>query len=197
MCLTVVYLDKKDYSKMVQERLQKPDDIKIFILFLMYNLGMPLEYELINDVVVQDGIVAGIDFAVEFANLLENGNIEEIKRENTIKYKLSQRGVHIVESLQSDLASSIRTQGLKSAMRLLNFRERGSDIKTRFEMREDGRYNLYCDIIERGEVVFEIKLIADNGAQLELMRYTFDQKPETIYKGVLTLLTGKSDYFLS
>lgn len=182
---------------MVQERLQKPDDIKIFILFLMYNLGMPLEYELINDVVVQDGIVAGIDFAVEFANLLENGNIEEIKRENTIKYKLSQRGVHIVESLQSDLASSIRTQGLKSAMRLLNFRERGSDIKTRFEMREDGRYNLYCDIIERGEVVFEIKLIADNGAQLELMRYTFDQKPETIYKGVLTLLTGKSDYFLS
>lgn len=182
---------------MVQERLQKPDDIKIFILFLMYNIGMPLEYELINDVVVQDGIVAGIDFAVEFADLLENNNIKEIKDGSILKYSLSERGIHIVESLQTDLASSIRTKGLKSAMRLLNFRERGSDIKTRYEMREDGRYDLYCDIIEKGESIFEIKLIADNAAQLELMSYTFDADPERIYKGVLTLLTGKSDYFLS
>ena len=60
----------------MQERLQKEDDIKIFILFLMYNLKMPLEYETINDVVVQDGIVGGIDFAVAFADLLENGKSE-------------------------------------------------------------------------------------------------------------------------
>ncbi len=182
---------------MVQERLQKPDDIKIFILYLMYNIGMPLEYELINDVVVQDGIVAGIDFAVEFANLLENGNIREIKKDNALKYELSERGIQIVESLQTDLASSIRTKGLNSAMRLLNFRERGSDVKTRYEYREDGRYNLYCEIVDKGEAIFEIKVIAEDEARLELMQYNFDSKPETIYKGVLTFLTGKSDYFLS
>ena len=181
----------------MQERLQKEDDIKIFILFLMYNLKMPLEYETINDVVVQDGIVGGIDFAVAFADLLENGNIEQIHTDNTVKFRITRQGIHIVESLQGDLTNAIRTQGLKSAMRLLDFRYGGSEIKTRYEHREDGRFDLYCEIIEAGESVFQIKLIADNSTQLELMRYTFDDKPEMIYKGVLTLLTGKGDYFLS
>lgn len=181
----------------MQERLHKEDDIKIFILFLMYNLRSPLEYETINDVVVQDGIVGGIDFAVCFADLLENENIEQIHEEGTVKFRITRRGVHIVESLQGDLTNAIRTQGLKSAMRLLDFRYGGSEIKTRYEHREDGRFDLYCEIIEEGEVFFQIKLVADNATQLELMRYTFDNKPETIYKGVLTLLTGKSDYFLS
>ena len=170
----------------MQERLQKEDDIKIFILFLMYNLKMPLEYETINDVVVQDGIVGGIDFAVAFADLLENGNIEQIHTDNTVKFRITRQGIHIVESLQGDLTNAIRTQGLKSAMRLLDLSYGGSEIKTR-----------YCEIIEAGESVFQIKLIADNSTQLELMRYTFDDKPEMIYKGVLTLLTGKGDYFLS
>ena len=182
---------------MQQERLQNPDDIKIFILFLMYNLKMPLEYEIINEVVVQDGIVAGIDFSIGFADLMEKGNILEIRENGGAKYVLSQHGVQIVESLQGDLTNSIRTQGLKSAMRLLDFKLRGSEIKSRYEMREDGRFDLWCEIIEEKQVVFQVKIIADNAAQLELMRYTFDQRPEMIYKGMLTLLTGKGDYFLS
>ena len=181
----------------MQERLQNADDIKIFILFLMYNLKVPLEYETINDVVVQDGIVGGIDFAVAFADLLENRNLEQIMGEDNVKFRLTAQGVHIVESLQGDLTSSIRTQGLKSAMRLLDFRHGGSEIKTRYEPREDGRFDLYCEIREGSESVFEIKIIADNAPQLELMRYNFDDKPEIIYKGVLALLTGKSDYLLN
>ncbi len=181
----------------MQERLMNEEEIKLFILFLMYNLNIPLEYETINDVVVQDGIVGGIDFAVGFADLIENGNIDETTENEKVKYIISWKGKHIVESLQGDLTNAIRTQGLKSAMRLIDFRTRGSHVTTRYEHREDGRFDLYCEIIEANETVFQIKLIADNAAQLELMRYTFDDKPETIYKGVLTLLTGKSDYFLS
>ena len=182
---------------MTQERLTSFEDIKIFILFLMFNLKIPLEYEMINEAVVQDGIVGGIDFADGFADLLERGNIEELKIDGKLKYRITARGVSIVESMQSDLASSIRTQGLQSAIRLLNFKERGSEIKTRYEMRADGRFNLWCEIIEEREVVFQVKIIADNATQLELMRYTFDKKPEMIYKGMLTLLTGRGEYLLS
>jgi len=181
----------------MQETLQNPDEIKIFILFLMYNLKVPLDYELINEAVVQDGIVGGIAFADGFADLLERGNIEEVKVGGKVKYHITARGVNIVDSLQSDLTSAIRTQGLKSAMRLLDFKERGSEIKTRYEMRADGRFDLWCEIIEERELIFQVKIIADNAAQLELMRYTFDQKPEMIYKGMLTLLTGRGEYLLS
>ena len=181
----------------MQETLHNFDEIKIFILFLMYNLKIPLEYEIINDAVVQDGIVGGIDFADGFADLLELGNIEELKIDGTVKYRITARGVNIVDSMQGDLTSGIRTQGLKSAMRLLDFKQRGSDIKTRYEMRPDGRFDLWCEIIEDREVIFQVKIIADNATQLELMRYTFDKKPEMIYKGMLTLLTGRGEYLLS
>lgn len=184
----------------MQERLQKADDVKIFILFLMYNIKVPLEFELLNEVAVQDGIVSTIDFSIAFADLMEKGNIVEILKEDGqggATYALTDHGIAIVESLQNELTSAIRTQGLKSAMRLLNFRQRGSEIKTRYNMREDGRFDLWCEIIEDKQLVFQVKVIADNATQLELMRYTFDERPEMIYKGMLTLLTGKGDYFLN
>ena len=41
--------------------LKKKDDIKIFILYLLHNLNKPLEFEDINAIVMQDGVVGGID----------------------------------------------------------------------------------------------------------------------------------------
>ena len=51
-------------------RLYAEDEIKIFILYLMYHIGRPLEYEDINDIVMQDGFVGGIDFADCFADFI-------------------------------------------------------------------------------------------------------------------------------
>ena len=47
----------------MQAQLKEKNDIKIFILYLMRNIGYPLDFSNINDIVVQDGIVNYFDFA--------------------------------------------------------------------------------------------------------------------------------------
>lgn len=177
-------------------RLYAEDEIKIFILYLMYHIGRPLEYDDINDIVMQDGFVGGIDFADCFADLLERGNVMEVREEWATLYQISEQGVRVVESLQGDLMNYVKTKGLRSALRLLNFKERGASIETSFEPRMDGSFDLTCAIRDSGNLSLEIKLVAENSTQLELMRYQFRENPEQIYKAILAIMTGEIGYLM-
>ena len=75
----------------METRLYAEDEIKIFILYLMYHIGRPLEYSDINDIVMQDGFVGGIDFADCFADLLERGNVVELRDEARTLYHISEQ----------------------------------------------------------------------------------------------------------
>ncbi len=181
----------------METRLYTDDEIKIFILYLMYHIRRPLEYSDINDIVMQDGFVGGIDFADAFADLLERGNVVELRDENRVLYHISERGVQVVESLQGDLMNYVKTKGLRSALRYLDFKERGAAIETTFQPRADGCYDLTCAIRDSGRMSMEIKVVAENSAQMELMRYQFRENPEQVYKGVLALLTGEIGFLMS
>ena len=178
-------------------RLYAEDEIKIFILYLMHHIGRPLEYEDINDIVMQDGFVGGIDFADCFADLLERGTVMEVREDWATLYQITEQGVRVVESLQGDLMNFVKTRGLRSALRLLNFKERGASIETSFQPRADGSFDLTCAIKDSGHLSMELKLVAENSAQLELMRYQFRENPEQIYKGILAIMTGEIGYLLS
>lgn len=56
-------------------KLKDKTDIKIFILYLMENLTVPLRYSELNDIAVTDGVVSCIDFAECFAELVDTGNV--------------------------------------------------------------------------------------------------------------------------
>lgn len=51
-------------------------EIKLFILLLLDGIGVPLEFEVINDIVLRDGVVTYFDFADAFGDLCDNGLIE-------------------------------------------------------------------------------------------------------------------------
>ena len=61
----------------MQAPLKEKNDIKIFILYLMRNIGYPLDFSNINDIVVQDGIVNYFDFAEYGESFSYDGTIEK------------------------------------------------------------------------------------------------------------------------
>jgi hypothetical protein len=164
---------------------------------MLNNLNKPMTYEDINEAVVQDEIVGGLDFADCFADLIDAGNIQEIREDGCCLYALSLQGKQVVESLQNDIPKSVRSQGLKTAFRMLNFKERGSKIVTTFNNREDGKYDLCCQIIDEKQLSMELKLIVESSNQLQLMMHNFDDRPEVMYRGIVALLTGDLEYLLN
>ncbi len=180
----------------MQASLKDKNDIKIFILYLMRNIGYPLDFANINDVVVQDNLVNYFDFAECFAELLETGNVQEIKIDGEDMYMITERGIHVVDNLESNLLSTIREKSLKSALRLLSFKKRGANIHCEATQRSDGKYEMQFTVVEGKEELMKLSLLLDNPSQVEKMRYNFHDRPETVYRGILALVSGEVNYLL-
>ena len=181
----------------MQAQLRDKNDIKIFILFLLNNINQPMEFTDINDIVVQDGLVGPIEFAECFAELLDSGNVLEIVEKGTAYYIISDKGITVAENLSSELLGFIKNKSLKSALRLISFKNGGNHIESTFKSRADGKFDFICRIMKKTDVILEVKLLVENEKQLELMKYNFNDRPEVVYRGVMALLTGEIDFLLN
>ena len=197
----------------MQAPLREKNDIKIFILYLLKNISYPLDFNTISDIAVQDEYVNYFDFAECFAELLDLGTIQQLRvggelitepqngengrpeKKNEL-YAITEKGVEVVEQLQSGLLTAIKEKSLKSAMRLLSFKSRGSEIKCTTAPREDGAYDLRCEICEHHTSTLKISLVVDDKQQLDRMTETFNERPEVVYRGVIALLSGDINYLI-
>ena len=178
-------------------RLTEKNDIKIFILYPLRNIGYPLDFTNVNDIMVQDEFVNYFDFAECFAELIDTGNVaESVNEDGVTVYSVTEKGKEVSESLESDLYMLIREKSLKSALRLLDFKKRGSFSKCSYKELPDGKFEFSCKIVECREEIFNCTIKVDNKKMLDRMLYNFDNRPETAYRGMISLLTGEIDYLL-
>ena len=94
-------------------------NITVFVLYLMQNVGYPMDFVTINDVIMQTDYVAYLDFAESFSRMKDSGLIEEVgttdKGEPT--YTVTGKGRTVVESMQGDILPSILEESLTCALR--------------------------------------------------------------------------------
>lgn len=170
-------------------------EIKIFILFLLKNIKEPLEFSMINDIVIQDGYVNYFDFAICFAELLENGQILEQKRKEDSHpvYVITPAGEEAVSNVQMKLFTTVREKALRSALRLLAFYKTGSRISSDLEELPNG-YMLSCKIEDKDKVLMNLQVFLTEKYYADKLRKNFDDRAENVYKGVLSLLSGDVNY---
>lgn len=180
----------------MQAPLTDSNDIKIFILYLMKNLHRPLDFTTVSEISVQDGFVNYFDFASCFAELIDSGSITEKIEDGIPSYEITENGELVVSELQSNIMNIIREKSLRSALRLLSFKERGSQIKCESELVGKDKYMMKCEIAEKDEPIMQINLSVESKQLLDIMMYNFDKSPEVVYKGLIAILTGEVDYLL-
>lgn len=175
--------------------LSDKNDIKIFVLYLLDNIHYPLDYDTINDIVVQDEFVGYFDFAECFAELLDAGHIKEEIKNGIAMYCITDMGSQVAAQLQSSILAPIREKSLKSALRILSFQKSKAEIKCSVDLREDGKYDFRCSIVENKTVpTMELHLVVDSAERAEKMKLNFLDKPEVVYKGILAMVACEVDY---
>ncbi len=197
----------------MQAPLKDKNDIKIFILYLLKNIDYPLDFNTVSDIVVQDEFVNYFDYAECFGELLDAGAVEQLRfGEETLNeakigsngrpekknevYRITPKGVEIVEQLHSTLLNMIKEKSLKSALRYLSFKSKGSEVKCTHSKREDGKFNLHCEVIENIGTLLEVNILVENEQLLNQMVYNFNERPEVVYRGVISLLSGDINYLI-
>ena len=123
-------------------------DIKVFILYLMKNVGEPLEFTTVNDIVLQDEFVGYFDFAFCFSDLLDAGAIVSEESGGKTLYSVSALGLETLESYEGSLLPVIKERALRSALRLIAFNRSGSRITTDINEVAGG---VYARLSDRGQ----------------------------------------------
>lgn len=171
-------------------------EIKIFILFLLDEINYPLDYRLVHDIVSESGYVGRFDFAECFSELTELGHITTFEEEGTTYYLISPLGHMVATELQGTLLDSIRERSRTVAMRLLSLHKRGASCECRVEKRKDGKFEVRCIILEKGAVLMDTVMAVPTQSEAEQIKRHFEEKPEDVCRGVLSVLTGKIDYYM-
>ena len=171
------------------------NNVKIFVLYLMQNVNRPLDFVTLNDIVMQNDYVMYLDFAEAFHKMLDDGLIAHSGEANgEALYEITEKGKTVAESLHSDILSSILDKSLAAALRYLDFQMRGIEMTCRTGRREDGRYDFYCALVERGEVIYSTTLIVDSADRAQRLKENFYDRPEVIYRGVHAVLAGNMNF---
>jgi len=170
--------------------------VKVFILYLMQNIGYPLDFNTINDVVIQDEFVGYFDFAQCFAELLDAGHVIENTENAPPLYSVSETGAHVESELGGNILSVIREKSLKSALKLISFQKKGAKVSCDIDeiLSGEGGYTVTCSITEREEKTFCASVKIDTKEQAEKIKANFCEHPEVVYRGALALLSGDVNY---
>ena len=173
-------------------------NVKIFLLYLMQNVGYPLDYITLNDVVMQTDYIAYLDFAEAFAELEEAGLVEKAENgqnaagEDT--YTVTKKGACVVDSMRGEVLASILEESLACALRFLDFQRRGVRISCKRSENSAGGYDLRCSVTEAGKSLLDMTLWVDSATRADRMEQQFRDRPEQMYRGILAMLSGKVNY---
>ena len=174
------------------------NNVKIFVLYLMHNIGYPLDFVTINDIVMQTDYIMYLDFAVAFHEMLDGGLICENGKEETGEtlYSVTHKGMVVAEQLRCDLLPSILDKSLACALRYLDLKRRGVVVDCTSHKRSDQTFDVSLTIKEKNKTILTATINVDSEYRSKQMRENFRDRPDVIYRGLIALLTGKVDHLI-
>ena len=168
---------------------------KILILYILGNIGEAVDFNTVNDMVLQDGLVNYFDFANAFNDLLELGQIAESAQSASEHrlYEITPQGRSVLETYEKELLSDDKDRAYRHAMRVLAFKRDG--VRQSCRLTETGSgWTVTCTIADKQKTLFETSVYLKDRAFAERLQANFDDRADIIYRGVLSLLSGDVDF---
>lgn len=174
-------------------------NVKIFVLYLMENIGYPMSFLTINDILMETDYVMYLDFAENFGKMLDDRLIRmngKDERGDDL-YEVTDHGRLVARELHSDILPAILRDTMKIALRYLDFKRRGVTWSCRIEKREDDRYDLICIMKEKGAEIFHVTMAVDTLVRAQAMKENVDDHPEIVYRSSMALLSGEVNFMFN
>ncbi len=171
-------------------------NIKVFVLYLMQNVGYPMDFVTLNDIVMQTDYVAYLDFAESFSAMVDTDLVACVgtTAQGESTYAVTDKGAMVVDTLKGDILPSILEESLTLALRHLDFSRRGVKASVRTTENPTGGYDFVCTLTEGKKTLLSVTLWVDSAERAARMEEQFRRSPEHTYRAALALLSGNVDY---
>ena len=174
--------------------LKTETDIKVFLLFLLDNIGYPLEYEVILSIVAENTDDISLDYSDCLTRLVESGHLEIDELGTDSYFSITEKGRMVAAELYDTIDEGFRERSLKSAIQYISLTDSGRSIDAYITETESKRFIVTLEAHDRFGEVMKTSVTVNSKEEAEKIKKNYEAKPENVYRGVLFSVTGRLDY---
>lgn len=171
--------------------LRSKDEIKILICYLLDSVGAPLAKEDMIEIMQDNALANYFEVADAIAEMSGKGIILQSAGDSGV-FTLGESGKMIAKQLDTALPHSVRNKAVGAAIRLLAEAKSERENKVDFVKTEQG-YNVICHISGGDMDLMSFTLYVPDLHQANMVKENFHRSPETVYRMLLALVTGRND----
>lgn len=174
--------------------LKTETDIKVFLLFLLDNIGYPVEFMMLMSIVEENTNNISYDYTACLDELVDSGHLVIDELEGDKYYSVTEKGHFVASELYDTLDVGFRERSLKSALQFISLSDRGSSIQSYITETSEKRFTVTMKADDRFGELMRLSLTVNSRAEAEEIKKNFDNKPDGVYRGVLFASTGRMGY---
>lgn len=166
------------------------DDIKILLCYLLKSVQKPLSFGNLNEILQRDSLCNYFGFAGALRDLLVSGHVDLVKQDGEDCYKATRLGRETAALFERRLPLTVREKAMAAAVQLLARIKRESENRVEIEENGKGGCTVTCSVLDMGDPLLRVSVYVPERDQAEAVKKRFQNDPQTVYRGVLALLTG-------
>lgn len=169
-------------------------DIKVFILFLLNNIGYPIDHTAVIGMVSENTNEIILDYDECLRELVDGGHLLYDEYNGEKYYMVSDTGRMIANELCDSIDKEFRERSLRYAAKYTSLSKSGSRIEARVEESDGGRYTVILSAKDERGALMQVSVAVNSRAEAERIKQNYEAKPEGVYRGILFAVTGRLEY---
>ena len=174
--------------------LKTETDIKVFLLFLLDNIGYPLEYEVLLAIVEENTDDISLDYSECLSRLVASGHLEIDDLDGSSYYSITAKGRMVAAELYDTIDKGFRERSLRSAIQYISLTDSGRSINAYITETEARRFAVTMEAHDRFGEVMKVSVTVNSREEAESIKKNYEAKPENVNRGVLFSVTCRLDY---
>ena len=181
-------MNKKNFS------LKTKPDIKVFLLFLLDNVGYPMEHKLVIDMVSENTEEIIFDYDECLRELSEDGHLLYDEFDGEKFYMISDSGRMISRELYDRLDKGFRERSLKYAAKYISLTKNGAAVKSTVSQTDDKRYRVTMQANDSKGEIMSLSIVVNSKEEAEKIKANYEARPDGVYRGILFSATGRLEF---
>ncbi len=181
-------------KKQKKFNLRTMTDIKVFILFLLNNIGYPIDYTAIIGMISENTEEILIDYDECLRELVDDAHLLCDDYNGEKYYMISDTGRMIASQLYDSLDKEFLDRSLKYAAKYTSLSKNGSTIRATVTEAAGNRYKVTMQAEDSVGELFSASITVNSREEAERIKNNYESKPDGVYRGFLFSATGRLEF---
>ena len=181
--------------KKVKDILKSKTDLKVYLLFLLEQIKYPVEGTKLISIVADSTDEITIDYDTCLAEMIDSEHIWFDEFEGEKYYMISDKGRMVATELYDIIDKEFRERSLKNVIKHMSLSKSGAKTKTTITRTENGRWKIRMQVSDVSGEILDAAIVVSSKSEAERMRENFEERPDSVYRGLLFSATGRIEYF--